>query len=210
MTSDDLRHLFRTMAAEGTETVKVDEHALVPRIRRKRRRRLAGTGLAGLAATAVIAAGAYAVLPENGVEPSARPESAVQPSASTTGLPLSPCGQVVPPGFPPSVPSGLDGLALSRQTFHKTATGWTGTLRFAAPDPRGRDWVAPTTQFEVTQGRKIAGRAELTVTAKTPKTVEATLDVTSCDDRLRPGPILLIGKLFPGQHPITFFQVDLR
>ena len=39
MTSDDLKQLLQSVATHGTDTVELDEHALVPRIRRRRHRR---------------------------------------------------------------------------------------------------------------------------------------------------------------------------
>ena len=54
MTSDDLKQLLQSVATHGTDTVELDEHALVPRIRRRRHRRTAAVGVAGFAGAAAI------------------------------------------------------------------------------------------------------------------------------------------------------------
>jgi hypothetical protein len=71
MTSADLRHLLQDLAADGTERVELDERQLIPRIRARRRRRTAVTGVLGLAAAGMVAAGTYAALPGDGIAPAA-------------------------------------------------------------------------------------------------------------------------------------------
>ncbi|MGY4770855.1 hypothetical protein ACXC9Q_28410 [Kribbella sp. CWNU-51] len=219
MTSDDLRHLVRTMAAEATGTVRVDENRLVPRIRRHRRRRLAITGLAGVVTTAAIAVGAYAVLP--GPETTgtvATQEQTPTPSlptkpGPTTGNDLPKCGSIADPRFPPTLPSGMEGLHLSELTFTKSPTGWTGSFRIEAPtDPRRLEGIAETTEFVVRQQRRMVGQAVLTATAEPRSTrpgVRVHVDLRGCAGPVPAGTIVLYGQLVPGKHPLTIFPIHL-
>jgi hypothetical protein len=219
MTSDDLRHLVRTMAADGTGTVRVDEDSLVPRIRRHRRRRLAITGLAGVVTTAVIAVGAYAVLPGPDTtgtvatqEKTPTPSLPTKPGP-TTGNDLPKCGSMVNPRFPPTVPSGMEGLHLTGFTFTKTPSGWTGSFWIAAPtDPRRLDGIGETMEFVVRQQRRMVGRAVLTTTAaprSTRPSVRVHVDLRGCAGPVPAGAVVLYGQLIPGKHPLTIFAVHL-
>jgi hypothetical protein len=205
MTSDDLRHLVNTVATEGTDKVRLDEDRLLPRIRRRRRRRLAITGLTAVGATAVIAVGAYAVLP--GGTPDA--EVAKKPTPAEMS-PLD-CGSPLAKGFPPRVPSGLEGLLLTSPMVKGTPTGWGGSLTFDVKSPRTLEWLADSTELAVVQDYKVVGKAVLTFTKPPASPMLLTnLDLRPCDPGGPvPGTVMLYGKLFPGQHPISFFELRL-
>jgi len=213
MTSDDLRHLLKTVAAEGTDKVTVDEGGLLPRIQRRRRRRSAVTGLAGLAAAAVIAVGAYAVLPDQGTPGTegvvAGPTKAPAPTEDPK------CGGTIAASFPLGRALGWEGLQIPAQAFKTTPNGWGGSLPLKVADPREvdriDDWIGATSTFVVTQKHVVVGSATVTVTKPvTSQTIAAHLDVRPCAS---PSPVAgqvdLYGQLFPGRHPITFFTVTL-
>ena len=207
MTSDNLRHLFKTVAAEGTDKVQLDEDRLLPRIRQRRRRRSALTGLTAVAATAAIAGGAYAVLPGRTDAEVAKKPAPAGPAA----MPLPKCGSTIAKGFPPHVPSGLEGLVLTSPAVKGTKTGWGGSLSFDVTLPRSLEFLADSAELAVLQNHKVVGHAVLTFT-KPPASPQllTNLDLRACGSgRPVPGPVILYGKLFPGQHPVSFFQLDL-
>jgi len=208
MTSDDLRHLLTTVAGEVSHRVELDEDRLVTRIRSSRRRRFLVTAVSTLAATAALAATGYAALPSGSAEAPVAPAEKVP--VPTGQLPMPKCGAVIDSRFPPKVPSGLEGLTLTGQTITRAGNEWHGSLRFEATDPRALEWIGSSTIFWVVQNHTEVGEAHLTVPTPPSKTFQARITVRPCAAAdLSPGPAVLYGKLFPGQHPITFFQVNL-
>ena len=90
MTSKDLKDLLGTVAAEGRDTVDLDEQHLVPRIRGRRRRQRIIVGAAGLGTAAVIAAAAFAIVPNLGGD-----EAPVASGLDANGVAIGECGGAV-------------------------------------------------------------------------------------------------------------------
>ncbi|TCC45737.1 hypothetical protein E0H75_28855 [Kribbella capetownensis] len=218
MTSDDLRHLFKTVAAEGSDKVRLDEHRLLPRIRQRRRRRMAVTGLSGLVSAAVIAVGAYAVLPGgSGQAPVAgSPSPSPLPTKPTAAVGDGPkCGGKIDASFPLGRSSGREGLVLPDQTIPKSADGWGGELRLEVGDPRQVDridaWIGAKSTFVVTRNHVVIGDATVTVEKPvTSQALTASISLRHCGATVpAAGRVDLYGQLFPGQHPITFLSLQL-
>jgi hypothetical protein len=208
--TERLHHLLQALADEGADSVTVDEPSLVPRIRRRRRRRIALTGVAGVASTAAIAVAAYAVLPSTGPAGSGPPvagsvATTPPPKPPSTAKPLD-CGMRPDKGFLPTPPSGLEGLRLTTQGFTKTATGWTGEVHFEGT--RAIAWIGSPIKFNVYQDNQMIARATAKIT-KSKRNADATVVIYNCKGMSVNGTVLLDGKLFPGQHPITSFEVKL-
>jgi hypothetical protein len=89
MTSKDLKDLLGTVAAEGRDTVDLDEQQLVPRIRSRRRRQRIIVAAAGLGTAAVIAAAAVAIVPNLGT---GEPTVASGTGLEANGVAIGDCG----------------------------------------------------------------------------------------------------------------------
>ena len=90
MTSKDLKDLLGTVAAEGRDTVDLDEQHLVPRIRSRRRRQRIIVAAAGLGTAAVIAAAAVAIVPNLGSD-----EAPVASGLAANGVAIGECDGAV-------------------------------------------------------------------------------------------------------------------
>jgi len=82
MTSKDPQDLLGTVAAEGRDTVDLDEQHLVPRIRSRARRKRIIVAAAGLGTAAVIAVAAVAIVQNLGTD---EPRSPRAPASKRTG-----------------------------------------------------------------------------------------------------------------------------
>ncbi|GAA0574445.1 hypothetical protein HPO96_16700 [Kribbella sandramycini] len=123
----DLKNLLQAVADQG-DSVKVDQTALVPRIRRRRRVRAAAVGLGSVGAASAIAIGAYAVLPGAPAVVETPPVSskpAAKPTATANGLT---CGSTVPA----TVHTGSKELLISQSMvelgMRRDGDGFTGTF----------------------------------------------------------------------------------
>ncbi|MEU4196244.1 hypothetical protein AB0E69_30355 [Kribbella sp. NPDC026611] len=212
-TADDLQRLFRTMADEGSQTVAVDEDVLVPQIRRNRRQRGVLATLSAAVAIAAVTAGAYAVLPES------QPPLAA-PSAVTTSLPTKDpgrlgngpvCGGMFDKGFPPRIPSGMDGLDVKPAKVHRTtAGGWTGSLEIEVTPPTRVDQLRRTVRLDVTWQRKVVGHATLTMRPGAGRhSIVYHVEIVTCDQSIPPGTVVLYGELRSPKNPMTIFPVQL-
>jgi hypothetical protein len=223
---DDLREVLRTMADEGAETAPVDRAVLVPRIRRQRRRRVVLAGLAGAVAVSAIALGAYAALP--GTEPPlAAPATTPTPAPAKTTAPTQEplptkkpvppgsgpvCGTVLAKGFPPRLPSGMDGLSVEPAGMKRTTAGWTGSLTFTVSAPTRSEKLAQVVRLWVSRQRELVGFA--TLTRVTPSeagrsSVVYRLDIAACAKPIPPGTIMIYGQILPPKGPLTFFTLQL-
>lgn len=196
MTSD-LKHDLETMAEGADHTVEVDGHDLEPRIRRRRHWRSVAAGVAGVA---VVAAGAYAVLPRAGTETPAA-SGAADSQAVAVKVPARPykCGATFP--APTSVGSKMESLELVTAT--RTSDGWTGSVRATVTNllPPRKPLIAagPGRDYAVVLKNQVVARVKLTVTNK-PATIlpgkshtwTDRIDIRACSDvRLPAGPYLL-------------------
>ncbi|TCN39647.1 hypothetical protein EV644_103269 [Kribbella orskensis] len=198
MTSDDLKQVLQSVATQGTDTVELDEHALVPRIRRRRRRRTAAVGVAGFAGAAAIAVSAYAVLPGAGTESTvANRGGGSQSAIRENPLPPYKCGVTFP--APSSI--GTRGEKVTQKTMARSADGWTGTVEdeFTSHLPKPLMNASPTSLFAVVQKNRVVGHAVLTGSGKPvvlqpeqSHTFRARIDIRSCDRT--PGARLPVGS----------------
>jgi hypothetical protein len=231
MTSDDVKHLLQSMADHGASRVKLDEHALVPRIRRRRFRRTATIGVASIATAAVIAVTASAVLPGRGndapIADSRTPTATTQPIP--TSFPPVPfeCGTM----FPAPSTIGSSNLVIKPKTMTRTADGWTGTLDYTVTndDKDGATWVNAWGNDEliVVLRNKLVAKGTMTANKKTTDlrpgktlTFHVRIDIRSCgpvaylpaDSYLFYSDIKVQGKLRAGtvveEEPFAEFKLN--
>lgn len=189
MTSDDLKQLLQTMATEGTAIVELDEHDLVPRIRRRRRRRMVVTGIASSGTAAVIAFSVAALLPSAGTDSPVANREDGQAAGALTPLPPYKCGVTIP--APSSI--GTPGEKVTPKTMVRSSSGWSGSVQAEVTNvmPRNLPVIGglPTRTFAVVQKNKVVGHATLTVTEKPVRllpgeshTSQARIDIRGCDE----------------------------
>lgn len=171
MTSNDVKRLLQSVADQGATTVEVDEHLLVPRIRRRRFRRTATISAAGLATAAVIAVSASAVLPDRRIDtpvadPSTPSQSASPSQPIATVWPAQPfaCGALFP--APSSIGHSFE--VFTQKTMTRTADGWSGTMnvKFTNPLPSRLMNASPDGDFVVVLKNKVVGHAVVTVSGR--------------------------------------------
>ncbi|MFI6679746.1 hypothetical protein [Kribbella sp. NPDC050470] len=156
MTAKDLKDLLQTVAGDSTR-VELDEHRLVPQIRRRRRRRTVLAGAVGLGTAGALAVSAYAVLPGADRAEVANPGPTV---VSTFAPRPFECGAAFPaPG------TGASIRQVTQTTITESRSGWTGTVQLVQTNAVDRTMVIgkPPRHLAVIQENKVVGHAELTV-----------------------------------------------